>query len=184
MKAIVYAEFGSPDVLRLEEVARPTPKRGQILVRVRTSSVNFGDIMARSFRSVTPRGFNMPLLFWLIAKMSMGWRKPKLKILGNELAGEVAALAPALRLEVRDLVADGSEAARLGVSRVPALALRRAGEERAPVRYFGLPSGHEFGAFLRTLILLSTGSGFPGVDAAAVASIARPADLTVFVLAA
>lgn len=101
-----------------------------------------------------------------------------------ELAGEVAALAPALRLEVRDLVADGSEAARLGVSRVPALALRRAGEERAPVRYFGLPSGHEFGAFLRTLLLLSTGSGFPGVDAAAVAPIVRPADLTVFVLAA
>ena len=101
-----------------------------------------------------------------------------------ELAGEVAALAPALRLEVRDLVADGSEAARLGVSRVPALALSRAGEERAPVRYFGLPSGHEFGAFLRTLLLLSNGSGFPGVDAAAVAPIAQPADLTVFVLAA
>ncbi len=35
-----------------------------------------------------------------------------------------------------------------------------------------------------TVSLLSTGSGFPGVDAAAVASIARPADLTVFVLAA
>ena len=103
-----------------------------------------------------------------------------------ELAGEVAALAPApaLRLEVRDLLADGPEAARLGVSRVPSLALSRAGEERAPVRYFGLPSGHEFGAFLRTLILLSTGSGFPGVDAAAVAPIARTANLTVFVLAA
>jgi alkyl hydroperoxide reductase subunit AhpF len=100
-----------------------------------------------------------------------------------ELAGEVAALAPALRLEVRDLEADAAEAARLGVARAPALALRRAGEDRAPVRYFGLPSGHEFGAFLRTLLLLSTGRGMPGVDAAAVAPITRPADLTVFVLA-
>jgi NADPH:quinone reductase-like Zn-dependent oxidoreductase len=97
MKAIVYTEFGPPDVLRLEEILRPEPKRNEILVRVRASSVNFGDLMARSFRSVTPRGFNMPLLFWLIAKMSMGWRKPKLKILGNELAGEVAAVGRDVR---------------------------------------------------------------------------------------
>jgi len=101
-----------------------------------------------------------------------------------QFAGEVAALAPALRLETKDLRADAPEAARLGVARVPALALRRAGEERAPVRYFGLPSGHEFGAFLRTLLLLSTGRGMAGVDAAAVAPISRPAALSVFVLAA
>ena len=92
MKAIVYDEFGSPDVLRLEEIARPEPSRGEILVQVRATSVNFGDIIARSFGSVTPRGFNMPLLFWLIAKMAMGWRKPRIRVLGNEFAGEVAAV--------------------------------------------------------------------------------------------
>jgi len=92
MKAIVYTEFGSPDVLRLEETPRPVPRRNEILIRVRASSVNFGDIMARSFRAVTPRGFNMPFLFWLIAKMTMGWRKPRIRILGNELAGEVEAV--------------------------------------------------------------------------------------------
>ncbi len=89
MKAIVYTAFGSPDVLRLEETPRPVPKRNEILIRVRASSVNFGDIIARSFRSVTPRGFNMPYLFWLIAKMTIGWRKPRIRVLGNELAGEV-----------------------------------------------------------------------------------------------
>ena len=52
------------------------------------------------------------------------------------------------------------------------------------MRYFGLPLGHEFGAFLRTLLVLSTGRGMPGVDAAAVATIVRPAELTVFVLPA
>jgi NADPH:quinone reductase-like Zn-dependent oxidoreductase len=92
MKAIVYTEFGSPDVLRLEELPRPAPKRNEILIRVRAASVNFGDIMARSFRSVTPRGFNMPFLFWLIAKAAIGWRTPKIRILGNELAGEVVAV--------------------------------------------------------------------------------------------
>jgi NADPH:quinone reductase-like Zn-dependent oxidoreductase len=92
MKAIIYTEFGSPDVLRLEETARPVPKRNEILVRVRATSVNFGDVLARSFRSVTPRGFNMPFLFWLFAKMAMGWRTPKIRILGNELAGDVVSV--------------------------------------------------------------------------------------------
>jgi len=97
MKAIVYTEFGSPDVLRLEETAQPTPKPNEILVRVRAASVNFGDIMARSFKSVTPRGFNMPFLFWLFTKMAFGWRKPKIKILGNEFAGEVVSVGKGVK---------------------------------------------------------------------------------------
>jgi NADPH:quinone reductase-like Zn-dependent oxidoreductase len=97
MKAIICTEFGSPDVLRLEEIPQPLPKRDEILVRVRASSVNFGDIMARSFRSVTPREFNMPFLFWLIAKMALGWRRPKVRILGNELAGDVVSVGPDVR---------------------------------------------------------------------------------------
>lgn len=101
-----------------------------------------------------------------------------------DLAGEVAALTPLLRLEIKDILAAAPEASRLGVTRVPGFLLSREAEERWPVRYSGLPSGHEFGAFLRTLILLSTGRGMPGVDAAAVAAITRPATLKVFVLAA
>ena len=92
MKAILYTEFGSPDVLRLGEVPQPAPKRNEILIRVRASNVNFGDIMARSFRSVMPRDFNMPFLFWLFAKPAMGWRAPRIRVLGNELAGEVVAV--------------------------------------------------------------------------------------------
>ncbi len=92
MKAIVYTEFGPPDVLRLEDVARPVPKPGEILVRVRAASVNFGDLMARSFKFVTSRGFNMPFLFWLFSKTALGWRKPRNRTLGNELAGEVEAV--------------------------------------------------------------------------------------------
>jgi len=92
MKAIVLAEFGPPDALRLAEVPEPVPGPKEILIRVRAASVNFGDLMARSFRSVTPRGFNMPFLFWLIGKMSFGWNKPKIKVLGNEMAGEVVSV--------------------------------------------------------------------------------------------
>lgn len=92
MKAIVNTEFGGPDVLRLEELARPVPKDHELLIRVRAAGVNFGDLMARSFKSVTPRGFNMPFLFWLMSKAALGWRKPRIRVLGNELAGEVESV--------------------------------------------------------------------------------------------
>ena len=94
MKAIVNTEFGGPDALRLEEIARPAPKDNEILIRVRAAGVNFGDLMARSFKSVTPRGFNMPFLFWLMSKAALGRRNPRIRVLGNELAGKVAAVGP------------------------------------------------------------------------------------------
>lgn len=101
-----------------------------------------------------------------------------------EFLAELAALSPLIAVETRDLAGDAARAKELGVHHAPALLVDRAGGERFPVRYYGLPSGHEFGAFLRVLILLSTGAGMPGVDASAAAGIARAANLKVFVLAA
>jgi alkyl hydroperoxide reductase subunit AhpF len=99
------------------------------------------------------------------------------------LLAELGALAPLLRVETLDLAADAGRVAALGVGEAPAMALRRGGEGRWPVRYFGLPAGMEFGAFLRVLTLLSAGTAAPGVDAAAVAAIGRPLRLRLFVLA-
>lgn len=92
MKAIVCTEFGAPEVLQLKEVIKPTPQDNEVLIRVHAASVNFGDLMARNFKAVSPRKFNMPLLFWLPAKISFGLRKPNITILGNELAGEIEAV--------------------------------------------------------------------------------------------
>ena len=92
MKAIVYTEYGTPDVLKLTEVTKPAPKANEILVRVHATSVNFGDSMARNFIAVTPRTFNMPWLFWILAKLSFGLSKPKTTILGSEFAGEIEAI--------------------------------------------------------------------------------------------
>jgi NADPH:quinone reductase-like Zn-dependent oxidoreductase len=91
MKAVVYTEYGPPEVLQLKEVEKPTPKDNEALIRVYAASVNYGDLIARDFRHITPRKFNMPFLFWLIAKISFGLRKPKIKILGSEFAGEIEA---------------------------------------------------------------------------------------------
>ncbi len=91
MKAIVRTEYGTPDVLHLTEVEKPTPKDNEILVRVYATSVNFGDLMARNFKAVSPRKFNMPFFFWLPAKIAFGLGKPIITVLGSELAGQVEA---------------------------------------------------------------------------------------------
>ena len=92
MKAIICTKYGPPEVLQLQEVAKPAPKENEVLIRVRATSVNFGDTMARNFKAITPREFNMPFLFWLLAKISFGLREPKITILGSELAGEIEAV--------------------------------------------------------------------------------------------
>jgi NADPH:quinone reductase-like Zn-dependent oxidoreductase len=89
MKAIIYKEYGSPAVLHLEEVAKPEPKDNEVLIRNHAATVNFGDLMARNFRAISPSQFNMLFMFWLIAKISFGLNRPKNPILGSEFAGEV-----------------------------------------------------------------------------------------------
>jgi NADPH:quinone reductase-like Zn-dependent oxidoreductase len=78
MKAVVYSEYGPPEVLRFEEVEKPVPKGGELLVRVHAASVNQWDWDL-------VRG--MPLLVRL-----GGLRKPQHRILGADIAGVVEAV--------------------------------------------------------------------------------------------
>src|SRR3989440_6859197 len=80
MKAIVYHEFGSPDVLRLEEVDKPVPNDNQILVKVRALSVNPLDW---HFMEGTP---------YLGRLRAFGLLKPKVERLGVDYAGTVEAV--------------------------------------------------------------------------------------------
>jgi NADPH:quinone reductase-like Zn-dependent oxidoreductase len=89
MKAIVFTEYGPPDVLQLKEVEKPIPKADEILIRIHATSVNFGDIAARNFGNISHREFFMPLPFYLIGGLQLGFSKPKNTILGNEFAGEI-----------------------------------------------------------------------------------------------
>ncbi len=73
MKAVVYTEYGPPDVLELKEVEKPTPKDNEILIRIYATPVNYGDTLARNFRQISPRKFNMPFLFWLPACANGIW---------------------------------------------------------------------------------------------------------------
>ena len=89
MKAIVYSEYGSPDVLHIQEIAKPAPKDNEVLIRNHATTVNFGDLMGRNFKAISPSKFNMPFAFWILTKISLGINQPKITILGNEFAGEV-----------------------------------------------------------------------------------------------
>lgn len=84
MKAIVAAEFGTADVLRLQEVQKPMPKDNEILVKVIATTVSAGDIRMRSL--------DVPPMFWLPARLTLGFTRPKNPIYGMELAGDVEAV--------------------------------------------------------------------------------------------
>ena len=92
MKAITYTEYGSPDVLQLRELTKPEPKENEILIRIRATRVNYGDMLARKFGSVTTKEFNMPGILLLPARMEFGIRKPKKYVLGSEFAGVIEAV--------------------------------------------------------------------------------------------
>jgi len=92
MKAIVMTEFGGPEVLKIKEIPKPTPKEDEILIKIYATPLNFGDTIVRRFNTVTPRKFHMPFLFWLIGKIYFGIKKPKIQILGSEFSGEIEAV--------------------------------------------------------------------------------------------
>lgn len=97
MKAIIYTEYGPPDVLQLTEIEKPEPKDNEVLIRIFATSVNYGDLSARNFGNITPDEFHMPALFWLLGRMDFGPNKPKRGILGSEFAGEVEATGKAVK---------------------------------------------------------------------------------------
>jgi NADPH:quinone reductase-like Zn-dependent oxidoreductase len=84
MKAIVCTAYGGPDVLKLEEVEKPRPKAGEVLVRVRATTASRADCEIRRFE--------FPAWIWLPIRLAFGVVRPRVRVLGQEFAGEVAAL--------------------------------------------------------------------------------------------
>ena len=84
MKAIIWTKYGSPDVLDFKEIEKPTPRDDEVLIRVVAATVFAGDCEMR--------GFDFPLSFWLPLRIMFGLRRPRAKILGQELAGEIEAV--------------------------------------------------------------------------------------------
>jgi NADPH:quinone reductase-like Zn-dependent oxidoreductase len=91
MKAVVYDNYGPPDVLRLEEVERPAPKEDEVLVKVHATTVNRSDVHTREAN----RSSGLAISF--LARMVSGPRRPRQRILGSEFAGEVVEAGAAVK---------------------------------------------------------------------------------------
>ncbi len=79
MKAIVYERYGPPDVLQLKEVEKPAPRDNEVLIKVHATTVTGAEGMMR-------RGDSF------MSRIALGFRKPRRKVLGMELAGEIESL--------------------------------------------------------------------------------------------
>ncbi len=84
MEAIVQTEYGSPDVLSLETVVKPSPKANEVLLRIRATSVHAGD-----WHLMRGSPFLIRLIFG-------GLLKPKIKTIGTDIAGVVAVVGDAV----------------------------------------------------------------------------------------
>ena len=87
MKAIVLTKFGLPDVLQLQEVAKPAPKDNEVLVRIYATTVTAGDCQLRSLK--LPLAYRLPIL---IGVSLLRRFRPRPFILGQEIAGEIEAV--------------------------------------------------------------------------------------------
>lgn len=85
MKAIVHTKYGPPDELQLKEVEKPVPGDNEVLIKIHATTVTTTDCNARNLTFV-------PESFMFFARLMFGFKKPKINILGIDLAGEIEAI--------------------------------------------------------------------------------------------
>ncbi|GMV03803.1 MAG: hypothetical protein AMXMBFR53_00850 [Gemmatimonadota bacterium] len=84
MRAAVYERYGPPEVVAIRNVPTPTPKDGELLIRIRATTVSTGDWRARSL--------TLPMGFGPFGRLAFGLTRPRQPILGTELSGVVEAV--------------------------------------------------------------------------------------------
>lgn len=94
MKAVVYTQYGAPDVLQLQEIAKPTPKANEVLIKVHATTATSAETMMRKGDTV-------------LGRLIIGFTKPRkrFRVMGMELAGEIETIGQAVkRFQVGDQV--------------------------------------------------------------------------------
>lgn len=89
MKAVICTKYGPPEVLELREVPKPTPKDNEVLIKIHATTCHIGDVRVRSF--------DVPFWHKIPFRLYLGLFKPRRKILGMELAGEIESTGKNVR---------------------------------------------------------------------------------------
>lgn len=107
MKAVIYKEYGSPEVLQVAEVPTPTPNKDEVLIRVHAAEATKSDCEMRSFK--------FPVSwFWLPLRLALGITQPRRTVLGGYFAGEVVSVGSDVSLFNVGEKVFGSSQLRLG----------------------------------------------------------------------
>ncbi len=97
VRAVVCTQYGPPEVLRLEELATPDPRKNEVLIRIRATAVTSSDCYIR--------GLRLPPAYRIMARLAIGWNAPRQPVLGMVLSGEVDSVGSDVRsFEVGDRV--------------------------------------------------------------------------------
>ena len=81
MRAVVCTRYGPPEVLRLEDLATPIPRKNEVLIRIRATAVTSSDCYVRGLR-LTPA-------YRIMARLALGWNAPRQPVLGMVLSAGI-----------------------------------------------------------------------------------------------
>ena len=90
MKAAICTKYGPPEVLKIDEIAKPFPKPNEVLVKIQATTVSAADQRVRSF--------NLPISIWLPARLMLGFKRPRKAVLGMELSGKIESIGKDVKL--------------------------------------------------------------------------------------
>jgi glutaredoxin-like protein len=100
----------------------------------------------------------------------------------RELVEEVAALSDKVSVEVKDFLKADIEAKKLGIDKIPAIAVLGAGDKDYGIRFYGIPAGYEFMSLLESIEIVSKGeSGLSANGKERLKGLGKPVHLQVFV---
>lgn len=89
MKAAVCTRYGPPEVLRLEEVETPVPRKNEVRIRIGATAVTSSDTYVR--------GLRLPPAYRMLARLALGWNAPRRSVLGMVLSGVVDSVGDGVR---------------------------------------------------------------------------------------
>ena len=108
MKVVICTKYGSPEVLQFKEVEKPVPKDNEVLIKVHAATVHIGDTKVR--RLAPGLGPVKDFFFKPVMRFMMGFKGPRKKILGMELAGELETIGKAVtKFKIGDQVFASTE---------------------------------------------------------------------------